>query len=137
MPITFTYIGATLFIAFALIGLAIFLAKRDMEWQEWFLVLLMALAADILSTIYFVYIANLGWSGEVNITVQYLGPYIGNFNALLINHFMLALILGLVGFIFRKEYTSIYILPYFIFIMLLSGVTLSNIILTTLEIVTK
>lgn len=91
----------------------------------------------MLSTLFFVYTMGLGWSSEGNITVRYWGPYIGNLNAALANHLMIAFSAYLIGLIFRNRHRGIYIFIYYTLIMSLSAATLSNIIFLTLEVLMK
>lgn len=129
------YIGAVLVIYSAIIGIFIFILRREQDWKEWlwYKIVLMCLATDILSTLYFVYILGFGWEIEANITVRTYGSLVGNFNALLINHLSLAGFIGLVGLFFRKKLTFVYIFICTIFTIMLTQATLSNLLFPTLK----
>ena len=129
------YIGAMLVICLALIGIFIFILSNKHDYKEWFWykLVLIFLAADILSTMYFVYLLGFGWETEANITVRTYGSLVGNFNALMINHLSLAGLIGLVGLFFRKRLTSMYIFICTIFIIILTQATLSNLLFPTLK----
>ena len=88
--------------------------------------------ADILSTIYFVYILGFGWKAEENVTVREFGNSIGHFNALLVNHLVMVSVLYLLGVILKKHLNSL-VFIYKLFIILFSSATLINIIFPTLK----
>ena len=122
--------GIALFL-FLMIKIFIFLIKKDFAPKILLKLVLVAMIADILSTIYFVYVLGFGWIIEGNTMVRRYGESIGHLNALLLNHALLFLILYSFGIVLKKIPHGLKLI-YGIFIMLFSYATITNIIFTTL-----
>ena len=123
-------VGIAIFL-FLMVKIFIFLIKKNFAPKALLELVLVAMVADILSTIYFVYILGFGWIIEGNTTVRQYGESIGHLNALLLNHALLFLILYLFGIVLKKIPHGLKLI-YGIFIMLFSYATITNIIFTTL-----
>ena len=132
-----SYLLGIILVIYLIFKVFFFLIQQEYNWQRLYIFLLIALALDILSTIYFVYFLQLGWSSEMNYMVRRFGDSMGHLNALLLNHFALAIILGLFGFFTNKilEFITYIVYNFFIFILILT--ILTNIIMSTLVVIFK
>ena len=125
------YLAGITLLVYLIIRVFIFISRGYYEPATLLAFVLMAMAIDILSTVYFVHILGLGWELEGNAMVRQYGNSVGHLNALLINHFLLFSMLYFLGVIFKKWPFGL-CLVYRIFILLFSSAVLINLIFPTL-----
>src|SRR3989344_7494504 len=101
--VVLSYLAGIILFIYLIIRVFLFISNGHYEPATLLAFVLMAMAMDILSTLYFVHILGFGWKFEGNAMVREFGNSIGHLNALLINHFLLFLMIYLLGVFFKKR----------------------------------
>jgi hypothetical protein len=128
------YAIGVIIIFYCLIRIFIYVTRKDWKFNDLFIFFLIALACDILSTFYFVYILGLGWSKEANYLIGKYGYTFGHLNVLFFNHFLIATGGYIFGFLLNKLGSLYSIFFYLSFSIITFGVVLQNIIFPTIDV---
>lgn len=131
------YLTGIFLIIYCLYKIVMLLIKKDWRFNQLFIFFLLALVADILSTVFVVHILGMGWSVEKNYMVNKYGNALGHLNVLLLNHFLLAITGYLIGYLSNKITPTLSLFFYGCVILLLFNVTLNNIIMGILVTIFK